>query len=152
MLLALIPLSVDAILKEESDMFGAEGSKILPRRQGLISSLQDLIQYSGIELHHLLVKGHLKGCTNCCFCTEQETIQHLFFDCPIAQLTLVSVCLTFGVKKSEGVEHLFGPWLISFRVSRGTLCWSVWRPFAGPCGSAGMIWSFKSHNTSLFRM
>jgi hypothetical protein len=48
MLLALIPLSVDAILKEESDMFGAEGSKILPRRQGLISSLQDLIQYSGI--------------------------------------------------------------------------------------------------------
>ncbi|CAN6206494.1 unnamed protein product [Urochloa humidicola] len=48
MLLALIPLSVAAILKEESDMFGAEGSKILPRRQGLISSLQDLIQYSGL--------------------------------------------------------------------------------------------------------
>ncbi|KAF8656551.1 hypothetical protein HU200_060610 [Digitaria exilis] len=48
MLLALIPLSVTAILKEESDMFGAEGSRILPRRQGLISSLQDLIQYSGL--------------------------------------------------------------------------------------------------------
>ena len=48
MLLALIPLSVAAILKEESEMFGAEGSKILPRRQGLISSLQDLIQYSGL--------------------------------------------------------------------------------------------------------
>lgn len=48
MLLALIPLAVAAILKEESDMFGAEGSKILPRRQGLLSSLQDLIQYSGL--------------------------------------------------------------------------------------------------------
>ncbi|CAN6176678.1 unnamed protein product [Urochloa humidicola] len=48
MLLALIPLSIAAILKEESDMFGAEGSKILPRRQGLITSLQDLIQYSGL--------------------------------------------------------------------------------------------------------
>lgn len=48
MLLALIPLSVAAILKEESDMFGAEGNKILPQRQGFISSLQDLIQYSGL--------------------------------------------------------------------------------------------------------
>uniref|UniRef100_A0A0A9CRH4 Mediator of RNA polymerase II transcription subunit 33A n=1 Tax=Arundo donax TaxID=35708 RepID=A0A0A9CRH4_ARUDO len=48
MLLALIPLSIAAILKEESDVFGAEGNKILPRRQGLISSVQDLIQYSGL--------------------------------------------------------------------------------------------------------
>ncbi|ONM60557.1 Mediator of RNA polymerase II transcription subunit 33A [Zea mays] len=48
MLLALIPLSVAAILQEESDMLGAEGNKILPQRQGLISSLQDLIQYSGL--------------------------------------------------------------------------------------------------------
>lgn len=48
MLLALIPLSIAAILQEESDMFGVEGNKILPQRQGLISSLQDLIQYSGL--------------------------------------------------------------------------------------------------------
>jgi hypothetical protein len=48
MLLSLIPLAVAEILQEESDMLGAEGNKILPRRQGLISSLQDLIQYSGL--------------------------------------------------------------------------------------------------------
>ncbi|KAL6896624.1 hypothetical protein ACP4OV_007196 [Aristida adscensionis] len=48
MLLALIPLSIAAILKEESDTTGADGNKILPRRQGLVSSLQDLIQYSGL--------------------------------------------------------------------------------------------------------
>jgi hypothetical protein len=61
-----------------------------------------------------LVKRHWKRCTRCCFCAEQETIQHLFFDCPITQLTWGSVCFTFGVKKPEGVEHLFGPWLRSF--------------------------------------
>ncbi|XP_066391509.1 mediator of RNA polymerase II transcription subunit 33A-like [Miscanthus floridulus] len=47
MLLSLIPLAVAEIL-QESDMLGAEGNKILPQRQGLISSLQDLIQYSGL--------------------------------------------------------------------------------------------------------
>jgi hypothetical protein len=45
-----------------------------------------------------LVKRHWKGCTKCCFCAEQETIQHLFFDCPTAQLVWGGVCFTFGVK------------------------------------------------------
>jgi hypothetical protein len=49
-----------------------------------------------------LVKRHWKGCTKCCFCAEQETIQHLFFDCPIARLTRESLCFTFGVKKTGG--------------------------------------------------
>lgn len=48
MLLALIPLAISAILKEETDASGAEGNKSLPRRLGLISSLQDLVQYSGL--------------------------------------------------------------------------------------------------------
>uniref|UniRef100_A0A8R7UVI2 Mediator of RNA polymerase II transcription subunit 33A n=1 Tax=Triticum urartu TaxID=4572 RepID=A0A8R7UVI2_TRIUA len=48
MLLALIPLAIAAILKEETDACGAEGNKSLPRRLGLVSSLQDLVQYSGL--------------------------------------------------------------------------------------------------------
>jgi hypothetical protein len=69
-----------------------------------------------------LVKRQWKGCTKCCFCAEQETIQHLFFDCPMVQLMWGSVCFTFGVKKPEGVEHLFVLGLEVFRVSKGTLC------------------------------
>jgi hypothetical protein len=97
-----------------------------------------------------LVKRHWKGCTKCCFCAEQETIQHFFFDCPMAQLTWGSVCFTFGVKKLEGVEHLFGPWLRSFSCKQRNLVLIVWRRYAGPYGSVGMIWYFKSHNISLF--
>jgi hypothetical protein len=48
MLLALIPLAIAAILKEETDAHGSEGNKNLPRRLGLVSSLQDLVQYSGL--------------------------------------------------------------------------------------------------------
>jgi hypothetical protein len=81
-----------------------------------------------------LVKKHWKGCTDGCFCAEQETIQHLFFYCHIAQLTWGSVCLMFGVKKPKGVEHLFGPWLRNFLskqrnlvlVGLAAICWALW--------------------------
>jgi hypothetical protein len=99
-----------------------------------------------------LVKRHWKGCTNCCFCAEQETIQHLFFYCPIAQLTWGSVCLTFGVKNRREWNIFLVLGLEVFRVSKGTLCWSVWQPFVGPCGSARMIWFFKSHITSILQV
>jgi hypothetical protein len=44
------------------------------------------------------------------------------------------VCFTFGVKKPEGVEHLFGPWLRSFSSKQRNLvlivlaaiCWALW--------------------------
>jgi hypothetical protein len=45
-----------------------------------------------------LVKRQWKGCTKCCFCMEHETIQHLFFACPMARLMWGIVCFTFGVK------------------------------------------------------
>jgi hypothetical protein len=71
-----------------------------------------------------LLKRQWKGCTKCGFCVEQETIQHLFFDCPMARLLRGIVCCTFGIAKSVNIEHLFGPCLRSFRISKGTLCWS----------------------------
>jgi hypothetical protein len=33
-----------------------------------------------------LVKIQWKGSTKCCFCDVCESIQHLFFDCPMANL------------------------------------------------------------------
>uniref|UniRef100_A0ACD5WSK8 Uncharacterized protein n=1 Tax=Avena sativa TaxID=4498 RepID=A0ACD5WSK8_AVESA len=48
MLLAIIPLAIAAILKEETDACAAEGNKSLPQRLGLVYSLQDLVQYSGL--------------------------------------------------------------------------------------------------------
>jgi hypothetical protein len=97
-----------------------------------------------------LVKRCWKRCTKCCFCTEQETIQHLFFYCLMARHMWGCVCFAFGVSKPVDVQHLFGPGLEVFRKSKGILCWSEWQHYAGRCGSAGMIWFFINHNINLF--
>jgi hypothetical protein len=81
-----------------------------------------------------LVKRQWKGCTRCCFCAVQESIQHLFFYCPMARLMRGTVCFTFGIKKPIDVGHLFGPWLRSFSkkqrnlvlVGMAAFCWALW--------------------------
>jgi hypothetical protein len=61
-----------------------------------------------------LAKRQWKGCTRCCFGSEQETIQHLFFDCLMARLMWFAISVTFGVTKPTNTANLFGPWLRSF--------------------------------------
>jgi hypothetical protein len=61
-----------------------------------------------------LVKRQWKGCTKCCFCDVSESIQHLFFDCPMAKLVWGIFSLTFGIRMPSDVGNLFGPWLRSF--------------------------------------
>jgi hypothetical protein len=81
-----------------------------------------------------LVKRQWKGCTKCCFCAKHETIQHLFFDCPMATLMWGSVCFAFGIKKPRDVQHLFGTWLRSFSkkqrnlvlIGMAALCCALW--------------------------
>jgi hypothetical protein len=80
-----------------------------------------------------LMKGKWKGCTMCCFCNVSESIQHLFFDCPMTKLVWGMVSLTFGIRKPNSDEHLFGPWLRSFSKKQRNLvlvgvaafCWVI---------------------------
>jgi hypothetical protein len=81
-----------------------------------------------------LVKRRWKGCIKCCFCAQQETVQHLFFDCPMAKLVWGCVAFAFGINKPINVQHLFGPWLRSFSkeqrnlvlIGMTALCWAIW--------------------------
>jgi hypothetical protein len=68
-----------------------------------------------------LVKTQWKGCTKCCFCAVQESIQHLFFDCAMARLMWGTVFFTFRIKKPVDVGHLFDPWLRSFSKNQRNL-------------------------------
>jgi hypothetical protein len=67
------------------------------------------------------VKLQLKGFTKCCFCTEQEIIQHLFFYYPMARVMWGIVCVTFGVANpvDGGICLVLG--LEVFLISKGTL-------------------------------
>jgi hypothetical protein len=50
------------------------------------------------------------------FFMEQETIQHLVFDRPMARLMWEIICFTFGATKPVDAENHFGPWLRSFSI------------------------------------
>jgi hypothetical protein len=97
-----------------------------------------------------LVKRQWKGCTKCCFCDVPESIQHLFFDCPMAKLMWGIVSFTFGIKKPTNVGHLFVLGLEVFQKSKGTLYWLGWRLYARPYGSVGTILCFISQTLNLF--
>jgi hypothetical protein len=81
-----------------------------------------------------LAKRQWKGCTLCCFCSEHETIQHLFFDCLMTRLMWCAISVTFGVTKPANTANLFGPWLRSFSQKQRALaligvtafCWAFW--------------------------
>jgi hypothetical protein len=100
-----------------------------------------------------LVKRQWKGCTKCCFCDVSESIQHLFFDCPMAKLVWEILSLTFGIRMPSDVGNLFGPWLQSFSkkqrnrvvVGVAAFCWAIWI-------SRNDIVFHKSHSLSILQV
>jgi hypothetical protein len=94
---------------------------------------QQYLKNGAVSTKNNLVKIQWKGCTKCCFCTEQETNQHLFFNCPMARLMWGIVCFTFGITKLVDVGYLLGPWLRCFSdkkrnlvlIGLAVLCWAL---------------------------
>ena len=58
-----------------------------------------------------LVKRNWTGSTRCSFCDREETIKHLFFDCPLARGLWRSVQIAFNITPPTSVNALFGTWL-----------------------------------------
>ena len=45
------------------------------------------------------------------FCTHDETIKHLFLDCPLAKLLWHLVYIPFNITPPNSIHTLFGTWL-----------------------------------------
>jgi hypothetical protein len=81
-----------------------------------------------------LAKRKWKGDTKCCFCSKEENIQHLFFDCNVARSIWSIVHITFGIKQPLDFAHMCGSWLSSWTGKRrrliivggAALLWSIW--------------------------
>jgi hypothetical protein len=58
-----------------------------------------------------LVKRNWHGSERCCFCSDNETTQHLFFDCHVAKFLWRLVHITFGLQPPTSFIHMFGTWL-----------------------------------------
>ena len=58
-----------------------------------------------------LARRQWKGSVRCCFCNLDETIQHLFFDCPNAKFIWRLVQVVFNLPMPLNVNDIFTNWL-----------------------------------------
>ena len=86
------------------------------------------------------MKRNWKGCTKCCFCSREETIQHLFFDCHMSRFIWNSLFLSFGITPPSSVANLYGSWYKSFPLKyRKTAMILEHLLFVGPYGFVEMM-------------
>jgi hypothetical protein len=59
-----------------------------------------------------LARRNWNGCKKCAFCDADESINHLFFDCPFARLIWGTIQYTFNVPPPPAnVTNIFKNWL-----------------------------------------
>ena len=81
-----------------------------------------------------LLRRNWNGNKLCCFCSSDETIQHLFFDCHVAKFLWRVVHYTFDLSPPQSITHLFGNCLrsVGTKLKRklltgaSALCWAIW--------------------------
>lgn len=55
-----------------------------------------------------LLKRRWVGSVRYCFCDQDETIQHLFIDCPIAKLLWRTIHIALNITPPVSIDALFG--------------------------------------------
>jgi hypothetical protein len=81
-----------------------------------------------------LAKRNWHGCTKCCFCDLDETVEHLFISCPFARIVWRMVYFTYNISRPTNITNMFSNWLNGVdktdkaRICIGVsaLCWSIW--------------------------
>lgn len=81
-----------------------------------------------------LVKRRWVGSSGCCFCDQDETIKHLFLDCPLAKLLWRTLHIAFNVNPPMSINTLFGTWrnrvdaniAKHIRIGICALLWAIW--------------------------
>ena len=81
-----------------------------------------------------LAKRNWNGSKKCCFCDQDETIQHLFFTCPFAKMIWRIVHMALNISPPTSINNMFGNWLlgvprnekVQIRVGVCALLWAIW--------------------------
>ena len=81
-----------------------------------------------------LIKHNWTWPTRCSFCDRDETIKHLFFDCPLAKVLWRTVHIAFNITPLTTVDVVCGTWLSGIestlarhiRVGVCALLWTIW--------------------------
>ena len=81
-----------------------------------------------------LARRNWQGSKKCCFCTHDETIRHLFFQCNFSRSTWSVIQIASSLYPPTSVANIFGHWLDGIsnmyktliRVGAYALLWSLW--------------------------
>lgn len=82
-----------------------------------------------------LARKNWKGSQRCVCCNLNETIQHLFIDCPSAKMIWRFIFYATGLTPPKSINHMFGSWLNNqhkdFKqliwVGVAAMCWAIWK-------------------------
>ena len=94
-----------------------------------------LSQQNAILTKDNLSKRNRRGDMGCCFCPAQETLLHLFFDCPIARYIWSLVAHVVGAVCRPNSFEQFWFWTNTYlsnhkhfhSVGLAAICWAIWR-------------------------
>jgi hypothetical protein len=78
------------------------------------------IQRKEIITKDNLLKWNWLGSTKCCFCEHEESIQHIFINCPFAKIIWQIVYMAFNITPPVSIAHMFGTWLNGIVKSKKT--------------------------------
>jgi hypothetical protein len=81
-----------------------------------------------------LIKRNWHGSQTCVFCSHDETIKHLFFQCNFARSIWSVIQAASGLYPPTSITNIFGNWvhgidnkyIILLRVGAMALIWSLW--------------------------
>jgi hypothetical protein len=81
-----------------------------------------------------LAKRKWEGSKKCCHCDQDETIQHLFFECPLAKVVWWIAHLSFNLAPPKNITNLFDNWLTGvvkneraqIQVGACACLWALW--------------------------
>jgi len=91
--------------------------------------------YKGVILtKDNLVRRQWQGDRKCCFCSSNESIQHLLLDCHFAKFMWRTIHVSFNLMPPTSVHNLFTGWLEGINrklksqilVGASTICWVIW--------------------------
>jgi hypothetical protein len=80
-----------------------------------------------------LVKRNWHGNSKCCFCDQEETIQHHFIECPFAKITWNIIHMPFTITSILNINNPFENWLngmtktekVNIRVGIYAILWAI---------------------------
>jgi hypothetical protein len=100
-----------------------------------------LVSHNVILTKDNLVKRKWKGSTTCAFCNENESSQHLFFECPTVKYVWSLIAYSLGSDCRPSNLNQFWLWIQRIlpqapslhAVGLAAVCWAIWHTRNAVC-------------------